>query len=743
MSNTGTPINIWCIIRENRSVFKITIGEANDLVDLRKVIKEEKPIYFANVDPYGLILWRVNVALSILRNKDTPIETYLNDKLEEPFVTVGDTFNNVGGSNIQVVVEVPVNEYSIKKRRIEQIEQVWNSYTASDGYSVELPSEIIDMLESDKSVPDTRINFKTAFRDLHVGQSITLPRLGQEPKHFAEGYQGRTLLVTGQMIDIWNKISADSDHSIKRVLSGPMGVGKSYISYFLASKAYAEGWPVLYIADASDLNVESSETAGEVICEYFLALNKDILTAAELKKIVRYARDRNPQQVMVTVAERILGLIKSTDRKALLIVDEHGILFEKDPVPLRIHLLSPLMNLNFWGEHYKFARVIFTGTAHARFEREYMKNGQYEFWVIYVGPLQSNVFDILLQLHPVLRIQGIKEEAKKVTNCVPRELIYLVEYLKKFNITAINVNWFQQVLEDFENERVDMILTIAQKYYNELPKTEKTRYYDALTSMFLPSRPVVQFEWKFLDLGLVYRYKEGITHYLPLCPPAQKALLKMYMSFDLPENIKNQLRIGSLTGEQFEEALFNRLVCKCNTTIQLKTTDINNKNKNIITLQFIDYDLIKNSQLSLGPGNDKVLGRGFDRYPQFDYMLGPIIIQVSVSDFVTHNSKPSTNIRKAFETMSAQAGISQTQINGRNQIEMYLDEMYGTGHSAIIDPQNRFVVTRNGTRVSGFRIVYIRGSPGNPNHSRKVREFPDVAHVTFEEITGQLFRNIV
>ncbi|CAI2189216.1 11414_t:CDS:2 [Funneliformis geosporum] len=630
-------------------------------------------------------------------------------------------------------------EHPIKKHRIEQ---GWKSYTASDGHSVELPSQIIDMLESYKFVPDPRATFRIVFQNLHVGQSITLPNLGQEPKHFAEGYQGRTLLITGQMIDIWDKLSADSDHSIKRVLSGPMGVGKSYISYFLASKAYAEEWPILYIADASDLNVESSKKAGEVICRYFLALNKDILTATELKRIVRNVNDPSAE-VEVIIAEEILDLIKLADRKALLIVDEHGILFEKDPVPLRIHLLSPLMNLNFWGEHYKFARVIFTGTAHARYEREYMKNGQYEFWVIYVGPLQSNVFDILLQLHPVLRIQGIKEEAKKITNCVPRELIYLVEYIKNLNITITNVNCFRQVLKKFEIERVDKILVIAQKYYNDLPKTEKTRYYDALTSMFLPSKPIVQFEWKFLDLGLIYRYKEGITHYLPLCPSAQKALLKMYMSFDLSENIKNQLRVGSLTGEQFEEALFNRLVCKCNITIQLNVTDLNNNNRNVITLQFNDYDLIKNSQLSLGPGNDKVLGRGFDRYPRFDYMLGPIFIQVSISDFTSHNSKSSTNIRQAFEPMSAQAGISLVQINGRNQIEMYLDEMYGPGHSAKIDSQNRFVVTRNGRRVPGFRIVYIRGSPGTPNHSGKVREFPDVSHVTFEEIKSQLFPNIV
>ncbi|CAG8534716.1 1963_t:CDS:2 [Paraglomus brasilianum] len=554
---------------------------------------------------------------------------------------------------IEKLINKIQREYPIKKCRIEQ---GWKSYTASDGHSVELPSQIIDMLESNKFVPDLRINFKTAFWNLHVGQSITLPHLGQELKHFAEGYQGRTLLVTGQMIDIWDKLSADSDHSIKCVLSGPMGVGKSYISYFLASKAYAEEWPVLYIADASDLNVESSEKAGAVICRYFLALNKDILTAAELKKIVQFASNRNPQQVVVTVAEEILDLIKLADHKALLIVDEHGILFEKDPVPLRIHLLSPLMNLNFWGEHYKFAR--------------------------------SNVFDTLLQLHPVLRIQGIKEEAKKVTNCVPCELIYLVEYIKKLNITITNVNCFQQVLKKFEIEQVDKILAIAQKYYNDLPKTERTGYYDALTSMFFPSKPVVQFEWKFLDLGLIYRYKEGITHYLPLCPSAQKALLKMYMSFDLSENIKNQL---------------------C-----LNTTDLNNNNRNVIILQFNDYGLIKNSQLSLGPGNDKVLGRGFDRYPQFDYMLGPIFIQVSISDFTSHNSKSSTNIRQAFEPMSAQAGISLVQINGRNQIEMYLDEMYGPGHSAKIDSQNKFVVTRNGKRVPGFRIVYIRGSPSTP-----------------------------
>ncbi|CAG8718482.1 2760_t:CDS:1, partial [Acaulospora morrowiae] len=60
--------------------------------------------------------------------------------------------------------------------------------------------------------------------------------------------------------------------------------------------------------------------------------------------------------------------------------------------------------------------------------------------------------------------------------------------------------------------------------------------------------------------------------------------------------------------------------------------------------------------------------------------------------------------------MSALVGISLEQINKRNQIEMYLDEMYGPGHSAVIDSQNKFVVIRNNKHMLEFHIVYIRSS---------------------------------
>lgn len=177
--------------------------------------------------------------------------------------------------------------------------------------------------------------------------------------------------------------------------------------------------------------------------------------------------------------------------------------------------------------------------------------------------------------------------------------------------------------------------------------------------------------------------------------------------------------------------------------IQLDTTDLNNKNKDFITLQFDDYGLIQSSQLSLGPGNDNVLGRGFDGYPRFNFVLGPMFIQVSISDFVTHNKQSSKDISKAFKRpMSQLYNISSAQIDGRNQIEMYLDEMYGSGHKAEINQDKRFVVTKNNTPVAGFCIVYIRGKSGTPNHSKEVNEFPDVAHVSFEEIRRHLFINI-
>ncbi|RIA93864.1 hypothetical protein C1645_818835 [Glomus cerebriforme] len=120
ITTSGTLINLWCIVRKNRSIFKITIGSGNDLDDLRKVIKKERKPHFDNFASDELTIWRTNVASNVLRNKETAIEPYLNEKLEDPADTVGNTFQNVVGNNIRVIVSVPVTEQPVASGNQEQ-----------------------------------------------------------------------------------------------------------------------------------------------------------------------------------------------------------------------------------------------------------------------------------------------------------------------------------------------------------------------------------------------------------------------------------------------------------------------------------------------------------------------------------------------------------------------------------------------------------------------------------------------
>ncbi|KAG0326008.1 hypothetical protein BG000_001554, partial [Podila horticola] len=103
----------------------------------------------------------------------------------------------------------------------------------------------------------------------------------------------------------------------------------------------------------------------------------------------------------------------------------------------------------------------------------------------------------------------------------------------------------------------------------------------------------------------------------------------------------------------------------------------------------------------------------------------------SISDFESHNTG-SADIRKAFHDRDN---------DGTNQIERHLNGLFGPGHSARIE-DNRFVVTKDGVPVPGFRIVYIRGSPGKPAHRDWATEFPDIRHIAFEELKKNLFKNI-
>ncbi|KAF9199073.1 hypothetical protein BGZ59_004206, partial [Podila verticillata] len=495
-------------------------------------------------------------------------------------------------------------------------------------------------------------------------------------------------------------------------------------------RAYTEGWLVLYISDAGLLNTDNQEQADLAVVRRFLALNKDILRGAELDElVVDYdGSGKISRSAVWAIFDRLL---MSRDRKTLLLVDEHGKLFEPEPyVPVKFKSLNHLSSYSMWGESAKGSRVVFTGTAHAKYEMTILEESYRPTSVVFVGPLSRHVFSNLLETYP--RLSGppaIKREVIEITNCVPRELVYLSAKVEQLP-DPISLYDLQQWVES----RTKEFLSTAEAYYDSRSPFRKGRFYKALLQTFLGSTSTVDFEWDFMDLGLIYRSKNvgqiGTQHHI-LCRPAQKALLELFKTLPLPEDTKRRICDGSLNGDDFEAALFRQLICTVKPVV-LNATDLNGRNPTPISLDFSDYGTVQFGKASLGPGYGKVLTHGYEGYPRFDFMLGPMFIQASISDFGIHNKKESADIRKAFNDRDSE---------GTNQIERYLNDLYGPGHSAMIEDK-RFVVTKDGEPVPGFRIVYIRGSPGKPAHREWVNKLPDVLHITFEELMENLFKNI-
>ncbi|KAG0273017.1 hypothetical protein BGZ97_010823 [Linnemannia gamsii] len=129
--------------------------------------------------------------------------------------------------------------------------------------------------------------------------------MGQTPKEFGSHGQGQTLFVIEQMLGLWENMHGDKDH-----------------------------------AGLLDKN-KQDESALQVV-KRFLAINKDILTGAELEMLVR---DYNGMGDISTDAASLIfrTLLMSRDRKTLLLVDEHRKLFQKEPyVPDKFKSLVPL-----------------------------------------------------------------------------------------------------------------------------------------------------------------------------------------------------------------------------------------------------------------------------------------------------------------------------------------------------------------------------------------------------------------
>ncbi|KAF9294962.1 hypothetical protein BGZ74_011026 [Mortierella antarctica] len=736
---------LFCLLdgESTSNAFPVVIESSETVGELKERIKAKKTSVFHDVDADHLTLWCVSIP-DPDDDDDNKNDVHIHvDNMPDKGRTklkatheLSDIFQKKPAKRtIHIIVKRPPQKLELsfyKKARIRNTDD-WKEYTASDGETVNLSPLLINILRSDEFAPAPRSEFghlKNA-NNLRAGVAISMPSMGQIPKSFADGDENHEFFITEQMLQLWEDMRGDKRSTYRRVLSGPMGVGKSYLSYFLAAKAYVEGWLVLYVSDAGLLDMLYEDESALQLLKLFLALNKDILTGTELKMLVNDSDGTG--DISTRALSVIFGtLLKTSERKTLLLVDEHGKLFENDPhVPQKFRSLVPLSSYHWWGEDAKGSRVIFTGAAHGKFEMTILEPSYRSKSLVFVGPLSTTVFSNLLDTYPHLVQSDIKAKVTQITNCVPRELVNLAESVKDVSGPVSKDH-----LEQWTEHRAQYFSTIAREYCRHLDLAAKDRFHNALLHMFIGATCMLGFERDFFDLGLIYRSKDVTqigTRCHILCRPAQNALRDLFKMLPLPAATRTRICNGNLERTDFEVALCHQLMCT-DEQVELKATDLNGKKPTTIKLKLDNCETLRQGDYSLGPGHDDTLIRCYKGYPRFDFILGRMFIQVSIRDFDRHNSG-SAEIDKAFNPQDT---------TGRNQIEKYLDGAYGSGHRAYVDARTkRFVVTMEDDDTNeNVRIVYIRGSPGKPNHCELVKRFPDILHVSFEELKQGLFKNV-
>ncbi|KAK3807058.1 MAG: hypothetical protein J3Q66DRAFT_91820 [Benniella sp.] len=158
---------------------------------------------------------------------------------------------------------------------------------------------------------------------------------------------------------------------------------------------------------------------------------RHILTSANFERMT-ILRPIERDKILSCAANSIMrDLLQQLETKTLLVVDEHGALLAQDPpAPKKHAILNPLMQLAASRGSSKGARVVLTGTAHAKFEREYVKSDMWH-WLEYVTPLSDTVFDKLLLMNTILSRATIKDQVKEITNRVPREIVNMAAHIRQ------------------------------------------------------------------------------------------------------------------------------------------------------------------------------------------------------------------------------------------------------------------------------------------------------------------------
>jgi hypothetical protein len=554
-----------------------------------------------------------------------------------------------------------------------------------------------------------RVLFAQIFTRFSSGNSLDITHLslGEQPKHF---HLVAPLFVSKQLNDICEDVLAltllaqDSSVERRRVICGPMGVGKSYITWSIAAYAYSHKRPVLYIADAA--HMVATYSTEEIMLAYlvkrFLLLNDDILSIQQKSELSQ-----------VTWLSFVNVMIET---QSLIVIDEHSYILQE-----------PYKSFSWMGNFIlmqaldRTVTLVVAASSHSSFEINYLKNGMQNFKVYVTPPTEPEGVELLKSFMPT------ENDEKKILTIV-RELGHVPRDLYFYSQSKLS-------LAKFIDERVQQYGLEITNFYNAMKKDEQSRalvaqsifrlfYYQSYT--FDTS---VQNIGDFIDLSVCYR--KAHTEFIPLSQATARALLLLNVkinSFSLEANIKSQLLMPDKDG--FECLIWSLLlrdaIMKKKLTFQpyyLNGTKAAEK----MELSFQQFaNLEKDRHVPPTYLSQNILYRPWNNFPRWDFVSSSCFFQVSISTFDVHNSdraKIDLSFGKSERADRYNPNISETLelITGSNDYTTKID--------------NGTLCVLKDKKVQNLNFIYI--TLDKPNHPQLFKKYNNLLVLSAREVWGQ------
>ncbi len=280
----------------------------------------------------------------------------------------------------------------------------------------------------------SRAAFSNALGEAVVGSLIDLAdlSLGTDPKHFAAA----NFIWTSQVDKFWNEVQGHVQaqkprQAAKLIASGPPGMGKSYIAWGLAAKAFASGYAVFYLADSPNWFKENwfdgELTSADRLCSMTKLLfdfNWDIISSSDDHLGFVHQHGQNWSfKLLYKLFNRL---------RCVILLDEHGKLYKeakKSLSDLDFSQFERFFRLQEW-DAYPQVSIVVSGSTQSLYEIDYLKNGC-QGWRRLVLPLRPDEAQVLcaeLKLDSDEIKDAIGHSIEELTNFVPREIRTLSDY---------------------------------------------------------------------------------------------------------------------------------------------------------------------------------------------------------------------------------------------------------------------------------------------------------------------------